>query len=498
MKLVFEPDHLALFAIIQDECKQNQVAYIVGGAVRDALLGRQLHDIDFVMGENPTKLGKRLSKRLNSGFFVLDDDRHTARVVYHDRNARFFPLDFVQYTGSSLAEDLRSRDFTINAMAIPIDNLTHVIDPLGGQTDLVRKTLRACSEHALVDDPVRVLRAVRLAVQYSLNYAPGLEVDLQTAAADLPKTSYERQRDEFFRILAGPDPAKGLQECRRFKIFDTLIPPLVDFETIPPSPPHQLPLFDHTLQTVAYLHSLIDQLRSSAHRSTDVDWWTDHVVSSLGRFSQEIDTYFTEEITPGRKKAALTYFGALLHDIGKPLTVKTGQDGRLHFDNHALVGADLTWEMAKRLRLSNAESGWLQNMVRNHMQLLELGNRASHLDRRAIYRFFKTTGDTGIAIAFHTLADTLATYGPSLTRPLWQKQVSAVESILSAWWTHKDAIVSPPALLDGHEIQRLFDLEPGRQIGDLLDQLVEEQASGTIHSKQEAEAFVRARLSKND
>jgi len=494
MRLKINPEQLALLALIRDACEPGQVLFIVGGAVRDILLGVPLHDIDFVMPENPFTLAKRLAKRLDVGFFVLDDERHTARVVYEDQKGRFFPLDFVQYTGANLTEDLLNRDFTLNAMAIPVDDLDQVIDPLDGRIDLEKGILRACSPHALLDDPVRVLRGIRLAQQLCFTFAPGLERDMQIAASQLPKTSYERQRDEFFRILSGPDPAEGLRDCRRLGVFETILPPLVDLEDISASPPHHLPLMEHTLQTVDHYHRLVTDLTSDQDLDAGGDRFKQRTQQQLGKFSDALSAYFAEEITPGRSKAALAYFGALLHDVGKPLTVKVGEDGLLHLNNHAVVGADLARKMAKRLQLSNAESDWVERMVLNHMHLLSLIAADSPPDRRSIYRFYKKSGETGVAIAVNALANTMATYGSDLDQSQWGTAVSVIESMISGWFEHRETIVSPSPLLNGHDLQRLFEVTPGKDIGRLLGQLVEEQAGGNVTTKEEAQDYIRRQL----
>lgn len=494
MKPVFEAEHLAIFARIQAACGPKEVPFLVGGAVRDALLGKSLHDLDFVMAEKPIELAKRLARRLKVGFFVLDDERHTARVVYHDQDNRYFPLDFVQFTGETLEEDLHNRDFTVNAMALALDALTEVIDPLDGWADLQQGVLRACSPHALTDDPVRVLRGVRLAHQFGFRYALGLEAAMQDAALHLPRTSYERQRDEFFRLLAGPNPADGLRDCQTLGIFDTLIPPVVDLVSIPASPPHQYPLFEHTLRTVRAYHRLLGALVGDGDALGEDSWLNADALDVLGVFSDAIDAYYKEEITPGRSKMALAFLGALLHDIGKPLTVKIDEDGHLHFDRHAAVGANLAYEVAKRLQLSNAEGDWLRRMVRDHMRLLPFLESGLPPDRRSLYRFYKGSGDAGVAIVLHALADTLATYGTELARERWINALNTARVCLSAWWEQHEAIVSPVPLLDGYDLQREFGLKPGKRLGRLLRWLIEEQASGAIGTTEEAQAFVRKYL----
>lgn len=494
MKLVFEPDHLDLFAEIQSVSAPDQKVFLVGGAVRDTLIGHPLHDMDFVMGANPMHLAANLAKRLEAGFFVLDDERHTARVTYHDRKGQRFPLDFVQYTGTDLLEDLLNRDFTINAMAVPVDALTEVIDPLNGQSDLAQGLLKLCSDHALMDDPVRVLRGVRMAVQFSLDYAPGLEAALKTAAAHLQTTTYERQRDEFFRILAGSDPAAGLRDCWRFGVFERLLLPVVDQAAILASPPQHPILFEHTIQTVERYHHLVKVFQSGDIERENDDWRFKATLDRLGKFSDQIRAYFSEEITPGRSKGALANFSVLLHAVGKPLTVSSGEDGSMHDDNHAQVSADLAWQMAQRLKLSNAEGEWVRKLVQHHRGLLPLLEAGVVPDRRTIFRFYNAANNAGVATVFHALADAMVTYGTNLDLEWWRQGLSVAEAFLSAWWEQREAIISPAPLLDGHDLQVMFGLVPGKQIGKLLALLVEEQVSGTISTRAQALDFIRKQL----
>ena len=494
MRLMFDRDLLDLFELIRTENHTGELVYLVGGAIRDLFPDSQIHDMDFVLGENPTLLAKRLAKRLRAGFFVLDDERHTARVVYYDQTGQFFPLDFVQFTGSSLEEDLRNRDFTINAMALSLDDLTQVIDPLHGLADLKAGCLRTCSDHALVDDPVRVLRGARLAVQFDMGLATGLEAAMQAAAFYLPKTSYERQRDEFFRILGGPDPAKGLRFCKAFKVFHTMIPTLVEKKSSMPVSPGQFSCVDHAIQTVENLHCIINGLGSGQQAINEMNWQIEDALRELSKFSNQMASYFTEVITPGRSKAALAYFSTLLQDIGYSMTLSEEVDLELNGTGRSMVSADLAWGIAKRLQLSNAESDWVRKLVCHRKTVQTLMQVDLPVDRRTLYRFFKKVGDVGVALAVHLLAETMAYDGSTLTAKRWEKAFSIVRSMLSAWWDHQDKIISPTPLLNGDDLQRVFGLEPGKRIGHLLSQLVEEQASGNINTPKEAEKFIQGIL----
>ena len=259
MRLTLSPNQESLLRTVREALSPGQACYLVGGAVRDYLLGRPLHDLDFALPEDPTRLAKRVANRLNVGYFVLDDQRHTARVVYKTPDGHPFPLDFVQFTGNSLEEDLGNRDFTLNAMALSVDDLNTVIDPLQGQADLEQGLLRPCSLHALVDDPVRILRAVRLAKQFSLAYAPGLSELAQAAALNLPNTSAERQRDELFRILEGPEPADGIADAARFGAFRAMI-------STPDVPDEENNSLDQILPVMTAFKSILKVVGPSGNR----------------------------------------------------------------------------------------------------------------------------------------------------------------------------------------------------------------------------------------
>jgi tRNA nucleotidyltransferase/poly(A) polymerase len=494
MRLTFSEEILALFKLIQQELGEGQELYLVGGAVRDAHLNRRINDLDFAMAGSPIVLAKQVAKRLKVGSFVLDDDRHTSRVLYQTSSGKVSPLDFVQFTGGSLEQDLRLRDFTLNAMAVSLRDLSQVIDPLHGQADLTARLLRPCSAHALLDDPVRVLRGIRLALQYDLQMVDPLPSQMQIAAEHLPSVSYERQRDEFFKILEGPDPAEGMRFCQRFGVFRTLIPSLDKQDEVTASPPPTLPLLDHAIAAVEAFHRILAQIQSPAGLSPS-PWWLSFAGSELSSFAGEIETYFSEEITRGRSKQALAIFGTLLHNIGKPLTVKMGADDRLHDDGRAQVGAELALAAARQLQLSNAEAGWVQTMVSSQLDLLPWMNNTEDLSRREIYWFFNQTEAVGVAIAFLKLADTQVTFADTLSTEDWERMVQKTKMLLSAWWNHKETLISPPALLDGHDLQKEFGLAPGERIGRLLEALREAQAVGKVSNLAEAKTFIRSRIS---
>jgi tRNA nucleotidyltransferase/poly(A) polymerase len=482
--------------LIRSDLGEGQDIFLVGGAIRDILLGQDLHDLDFAMSGDPTSLAKKIARQLDVGFFLLDDDRHTARVVYRREGMGVFPLDFVQFTGGDLLTDLQHRDFTINAIAVSLRNPNKLIDPLGGIKDLAKGLLRTCSDHALIDDPIRILRGVRLSLQFNLHYAPGTSNLMTEASQYLPKSSPERQRDEFFKILEGPRPSEGMAFLSKFGVFDFLIPPLVAQAEVPASPPHTLPLFQHTLKVILFLDNLLACLCCEEDQFAEKPWWLSRFSQVFGKFSQRFTDYINEEITPGRSKKGLLMFGALLHDIGKPETMTVGVDGYLHFYHHAKLGEELAWHSAKSLQLSNAESNWVKTVVAHHMDLLFLINTDDKPSRQQIFRYFKKTGEVGVAIAILSLADTLGTFNQNLTQEKWEQALLVSETMLSAWWNGQDSVIAPTLLLDGRDLQERFGLKPGKKIGTLLERLLEAQASGDVRTEDEAEIFIKTAINK--
>jgi hypothetical protein len=187
----------------------------------------------------------------------------------------------------------------------------------------------------------------------------------------------------------------------------------------------------------------------------------------------------------------LLLFAALYHDIGKPRTRQVEEDGRIRFLQHEIVGRKMISERAHRLRLSNNEIERIKTVVKNHLRPILLAQSGNLPTRRAIYRFFRDTGPAGVDICLLSMADVLATYGASLPQKIWINHLDIVRTLLEAWWEQPEERVAPPALVNGHDLVDLFDLEPGPYIGQLLEAIREAQAIGEIRTREEALSLVR-------
>jgi len=460
--------------------------HVVGGAVRDAFLNRPVHDIDFIVEENALEVARRVADELSGAFYPLDPVRNTGRVVLERAQENRLTLDFAVYQGSSLDDDLRARDFTINAMARDVHPPYSLLDPLGGLMDLRHKRLRACSATTFTTDPVRILRGIRLASDFKLRILPETLEQMRQDAHRIPQVSAERLRDELFRILDTPRTAASMRALDMLGALAYALPELISLKNIDQPPPHVLDAWHHTLDILQKLETVIDVLGSEHDPEAAAGFHMGLMVLRLGRFREHFYAHLKAALNPNRSHRSLLFMAALYHDAGKPLTKSVGEDGRIHFYEHEDVGAKLVSSRARQLHLSNAELDRLHTIVKHHMRPLWLAQTGNPPSDRAIYRFFRDTQEAGVDICLLSLADTLATYGPTLPQDVWANHLNIIRSLLEAWWEKPGESVSPPALLTGHDLIEKLGMKPGPKIGQILEAVREAQASNKVHTRSEA------------
>jgi putative nucleotidyltransferase with HDIG domain len=463
--------------------------YLVGGAVRDAFLQREVNDLDFTLSGDVLGIARRLAHAIGAAYYPLDEARGAARLILPLPEGGREVLDFTAMRGPDLETDLRQRDFTMNAMALPLHAPDQLVDPMSGLVDLRHGLLRACSESAMLDDPLRVLRGVRLANANHWFIPAETRSLMRQALPHLGQVSSERVRDELFHMLEGPRPAIALEALEILGGIPYVLPELVDLKGIEQPPPHISDAWRHTLDVLKGLEALQDALGLEHDPEAPTSFYLGLVSVRLGRFRRQLHEHMAQAINPDRSLRALLYLAALYHDSGKPQTRRTNPDGRVRFLEHEFVGEHLVSRRGLALHLSNAEIDRMRCIVRNHMRPLLLAQLDELPSRRAIYRFFRDTGPAGVEVCLHALADTLATYGPGLSQDLWARQLDIARCLLEAWWERPEESVAPPALLDGHAIMSAFNLPPGPQIGRLLEALREAQATGLVLTRAQALDF---------
>ncbi len=490
------------FSPILDQLREilpaGQSVYLVGGAVRDALLQRPVHDYDFVTPGNALQIAKQVAARLEAAYFPLDAERGTARVILKPETDHCQILDFAALRGPDLEADLLARDFTINALAVKLTQPQELYDPLNGAADLFQKTLRSCSPTSFADDPVRILRGIRLAAKLGLHFAPESRQQMRASVSKLTDISPERLRDELWQILSGTQPHTALKALDLLGAMPYCLPELTPLKNLPQTRPHIYDAWQHTLATLQNLEKIIAMLGPRCQQDSAGNLILGLAVMRLGRFRTQITAYLNE--TPGfdRPNRAALFFAALFHDIAKPHVEQKMIHDRIKFVDHEIKGAEMAAAAAQRFHLSNKEISQIRQIVLAHMQPTHFARLNRALTPLEIYRYFRDTGSFGVAAALLSLADLLATYGPTLPQQRWARQLDVVRQLLEAWWENPEKMINPPVLLTGHDLMRVLGLSPGPEIGELLEMVREAQVTGEVKTTSDAHHWIaKKRLSES-
>ena len=440
-------------------------SWIVGGALRDELLGREVTDIDIAVEGDPQTAARELAKELRGPVFRLSEAFGAWRVVDRDSGHVY---DFAPLQGATIEDDLRKRDFTVNAMARPREG-GDLIDPLGGGADIESRTLRVIGPAAYESDPLRPLRLARFAAE--LGFTPDAETERLTAAAAprVPEASGERIFAELRRLVLAPGAVQGLALADRLGLLHAVLPELADLHDVEQSHYHHTDVYGHTLEV---LERLID-LEAEAE----------------GELREVLDEPLADELTRGD---ALR-FGALLHDIGKPATHDVRDDGRVTFMGHDRLGEEMVREICRRLRTSDRLSRFIEAVTRHHLVLGFLVHERP-LDRRAVYRYLKRTSPVEVEVTLLSCADRLATRGKNAERAIDAHLELAKELMTAALEWRRSG---PPRLpLRGDELAQELGIEPGPELGRIIAELEEAAYAGEIANRDQTVEVAR-RLRQN-
>jgi len=472
---------------------QDVEAYVTGGCLRDVLLGRRPHDIDLSVRGDPLELGRLLADALGGAFVPLHEEFSIARVVLPPKGETGSQaIDIVPVRGA-LEDDLAERDFSVDAMALPLALLAQgkrrpLIDPCDGKRDLDGQVVRTLSEDVFHRDPLRLLRAVRLCAELGFKLEPETAALARRDASLLTQTAPERQRDELQRILSSPRAAAGLRLADELGLLEQLLPEVTAMRGEKQPPEHYWDVFEHSLETVAALDALL-----ASQAPADGHWaplWR-HLWAEMEEVP-DAEKHFAEEASPDHGRAGLLKLGGLLHDIAKPDTRTIDENGRMRFFGHTGEGASKAGPILRRLRFSGADVRLVEAMVREHLRPLQIAKDGPP-SRRALFRYFRDCGDAAIDVLFLSLADHLATVGPRLEWAGWRRHVAVIKYILMQRFAD-ETLVAPPRLLTGHDLMETLGLAPGPLVGQLLATVEEAQGAGEVRSREEALTLARREL----
>ncbi len=453
--------------------------YIVGGAVRDALLHRPLHDIDLATSGQATKLARQIANRFKGDFFILDAERDVGRDILNVSDGRLV-LDVAHLRGASLLEDLTDRDFTLNALAVDIKaDLSLLIDPLNGVEDIKQHLLRRCTDHSIADDSIRALRAVRQSVQLNMRIEAETLRDVKASVLQLDNSSPERVRDELFKLLSLARPVAAIRVADTVGLVGKIIPEVVPLHDIKESTSNvqAKDLWQHTLALVDNLTSVLNVVSYTRTDQTAASFGLGMLAIQLDRFRTRLLEH-TNIIWPNeRSHPALLMLSALLYDSGQVQGA----------ENHMARGAAYAGVRADALRLSVAEKSRLIAIVRYQRLVYSLEDTTP----LSLYQFWRKLNEAGVDVCLLTLADYLATYGTYLKQADWLMLVDRVRILLEAWFDKRDQIVSPPTLVDGNILMETLQLKPGPILGELLEQIRVAQVTGKVHDRDGALAYAQ-------
>jgi tRNA nucleotidyltransferase/poly(A) polymerase len=453
--------------------------FIVGGAVRDALLHRPLHDIDLATSGQATKLARKIANHFKGDFFILDADRDVGRALLNLPEG-LVSLDVAHYRGTSLIDDLMDRDFTLNAMAADLKgDLGLLVDPLNGESDIQKHLLRRCTDHALSDDPIRALRAVRQSSQLSMHIETGTLRDIKASVAQLSSSSPERIRDEWFKLLSIPRPAAAIRIADRLGLLEVVIPETASLHDLKEHA-YLIDAWQHTLLCIENLTSIFNVFSYTRTDQTAASFGLGMLAIQLDRFRSRLLKHLDTTWPNDRSHSSLLILAALLYNSGKVDQL----------ENHEAKGAAYAGVRADALRLSVAEKSRLITLVRYQRFVYSLEDTTP----LSIYHFWRKLNEAGVDICLLTLADYLATNGTRLKQNDWLMLVDRIRILLEAWYDKREQIVSPPTLVDGNMLMETLQIKPGPILGELLEQIRIAQVKGEVHNRDEALAYAQTYL----
>ncbi len=475
--------------------------WLAGGPVRDLLLTRRIHDWDFAVAGQARSLARTVANTLNGAYYTLDAERDAGRVIIENPTTQHpVTLDFARLRGDTIEDDLRLRDFTINAMALTLNGV--LIDPTSGQRDLQAHQIRQTNATSLRDDPARLLRAVRQAGQLNFNIEATTFRAIRDYAACIREISPERIRDELLKILRLPQSSVSFQTLADLDLLTHILP---EIATLPHTATN---VWNHTLAMLSAQNVILDILQG--HPPSEPDWVWKTLIRTLAPFRTPLLDYLAEIDVAQFTRSDYLRWGTLLHNVGKGQTQEAEKSPPSY--EHAERGARITKQHLKALHFPNKATTFIESLVKAqscpsvlsaaYMYSTSYGHSTPYTydaiipDRRAIYRFYRDTGEAGVAVVLLALADTASASinaencQPPLSPPPWKTLLNTTEILLTAYFKCKDKIVTPPLLLSGHDLLSL-GIPSGPEIGHLLEILREAQAAGEINTQEEARTFIR-------
>ncbi|MBU1711640.1 MAG: HD domain-containing protein [Proteobacteria bacterium] len=442
-------------------------AYIVGGSIRDLLLGRSPSDYDIVVRESPDKYACDLAMRCNGHVVKIGKQNQTIFRVISESTS----FDISAIEGKTIQDDLKKRDFTINAIGYSLIS-GKLIDLFEGIKDLSLKTIRMVSTDIFQKDPVRLLRAYRIGAMYNF------EIETETASAiaknaKLIKTSAgERIRAELFKVFYQTKSYGYIDQMAKSGLLFEILPELTILKGCNQNEHHKYDVLDHSLAAYSHLETLLN----------DRD------------INPEIFNFLNRDMD--KKRSALLKCSILLHDIGKPNSLTIGNNGKINFWGHDKISAEIAKQISTRLKLSNNEANYIDFIIRNHIAALHLYNSdiKNSLSNKSLTRFFIKCGDMTPDILLHTIADIK---GKGTEDKRNESFFRFASYLLKEFFSGYKVKQTGPRLITGNDLIEEFGLSPSPLFKRILSIVEESRLANDIKNREEAFSLVKELIKYN-
>ena len=509
--MIWKPQSPAFKSLLDAVSTETTALYVVGGAVRDFFIRRgqnaapgKVTDIDLIVERDALEVARRAADRCGWAYYPMDPVREVARLVF-SAGTPALVCDVSTLRDGAIEADLLTRDFTVNAVAVAWRSgpVGAPIDPTGGLPDIEARLLRRVSPSCLAEDPVRVLRAVRLATQLDFAIEDQTSLQMLRMSDTLRLVSPERLRDELWKIVTGKHPVAGIGALQRYGLLRAPLPEVADLEDVEQTAPHVFPVLRHTVEVVGHAQNMRQWVKGEPvvddHPGTAA--WQAALTPLLFRLRE----HFLREVSGERLRADWLPWFALLHDVGKAVTrteeITASGALRYRFFQHEAVGARLAAQRLETLRFSRAEIDLASTVVEAHMRPHHLHDAFpdAPIARRACFRYFRDidarnhTLLAGVDTVLLAIADYLAISGATLPWD-WDAYLAHAVQLLTYAFDAQGLQQAVQPVIDGHTLMHYFSLAPGRQVGVLLASIQEAQAAGEVASPQDALALAATLL----
>lgn len=451
--------------IIQYAQKHSDGAeiYLVGGTLRDFYLNKDNFDKDIIVAKfSAEKFAKGLSKSLNATFIPLDEENKIYRLVLQDK---INYIDIASLMGATIEEDLQRRDLTINSIALNLKTF-EIIDATGGINDLESKKIRHISEQNFVDDPLRLLRVYRFQAMLGFDVDEDLVKIIEKHASKIKKSAVERINYELLKLFSGDFSANVLEEMDKTGLLKAILPISEELKKVPPNLHHHLDLFMHSIEVVKQIQNVYENS------------------------SEEVKKHLQKIDFGGATRLAHLKFAGFLHDIGKPSTWTIEEDtGKHRFIKHDDIGSKMSVKLLKKAKFSKKQIDYISKMIKFHIYPSHVVS-SPEINDKIYMRFIRKMENEVIDVITLAMADRLSARGVEITDEIVEKNITNLKSLLSFYLNVKESLKPLPKLLSGEEIMELLNLQPSKELGNVIKLLHEAQLSEEIKTKPEAIEFV--------